>query len=151
MRSFTTWRNRLLTMAAILCALVTVAASELPASVIDPYLRVHGLLASDTMEGVADTAKAIEAAATALGANGAALTASAKKLAETTTLGQARAAFGDLSAALLDFAAKTKADLPGDLRVAFCPMNNKSWFQKEQEIRNPYYGSQMLTCGAFKK
>ena len=30
-------------------------------------------------------------------------------------------------------------------------MVKKHWLQTDKEIRNPYYGSSMLTCGTFKK
>jgi hypothetical protein len=30
-------------------------------------------------------------------------------------------------------------------------MVKKSWLQKEPDIRNPYYGTAMLTCGSFTK
>ena len=36
------------------------------------------------------------------------------------------------------------------MRLAYCPMVNKPWLQKDKEIRNPYYGAAMLTCGSFK-
>ena len=38
-----------------------------------------------------------------------------------------------------------------DVKVAFCTMVRKPWLQREKEIHNPYYGSQMPTCGEFKK
>jgi hypothetical protein len=41
-------------------------------------------------------------------------------------------------------------DLPG-MKVAYCPMAKRSWIQKEDAIRNPYYGKSMLTCGSFTK
>jgi hypothetical protein len=31
--------------------------------------------------------------------------------------------------------------------VQYCPMKKASWLSSEKEIRNPYYGSSMLTCG----
>jgi hypothetical protein len=30
-------------------------------------------------------------------------------------------------------------------------MIKKSWIQKDDAIKNPYYGSSMLTCGEIKK
>jgi len=127
------------------------AAAELPRAVIEPYLRVQAVLATDKLAGVPDAAKALESAAASLGSDAMPLAVNAKKLAMAQSLADARAAFGDLSTALLDYAAKTKADVPAGIRVAFCPMNSKSWLQEESEIKNPYYGSQMLTCGTFKK
>lgn len=29
----------------------------------------------------------------------------------------------------------------------YCPMKKSSWLSQEQPIKNPYYGSSMLTCG----
>jgi hypothetical protein len=37
-----------------------------------------------------------------------------------------------------------------DLKIAYCPMVKKSWLQREEQVRNPYYGAQMLTCGELK-
>ena len=39
----------------------------------------------------------------------------------------------------------------GDTKLAFCPMVKRSWLQKDEKIRNPYFGSTMLECGEFKK
>ena len=30
---------------------------------------------------------------------------------------------------------------------AYCPMKKANWLSSEKEIKNPYYGSAMLTCG----
>ena len=39
----------------------------------------------------------------------------------------------------------------GTVYYQFCPMANDgkgaNWLSKESAIKNPYYGSQMLTCG----
>ena len=37
--------------------------------------------------------------------------------------------------------------LVSDLKVGYCPMNSKSWIQREETARNPYYGTAMATCG----
>jgi hypothetical protein len=29
----------------------------------------------------------------------------------------------------------------------YCPMKDSNWLSKEETIKNPYYGSQMLSCG----
>jgi hypothetical protein len=39
---------------------------------------------------------------------------------------------------------------PEGVKVAFCPMVRKPWMQQGEAIANPYYGSQMLTCGSFR-
>jgi hypothetical protein len=33
----------------------------------------------------------------------------------------------------------------------YCPMQKATWMSKEEAIKNPYYGSQMLTCGSVKE
>ncbi len=44
---------------------------------------------------------------------------------------------------------------PQKLYQQKCPMYNEGkgaiWVSETKEIKNPYYGSQMLTCGAVKK
>ena len=34
--------------------------------------------------------------------------------------------------------------------LQYCPMKKAYWMSAEQEIRNPYYGKSMLTCGTVK-
>lgn len=52
-------------------------------------------------------------------------------------------AFSDNMAAL----AKVTKLGHGDIYKAYCPMKKASWLSKESAIKNPYYGSAMLTCG----
>lgn len=40
--------------------------------------------------------------------------------------------------------------LPQDVVVAYCPMIDARWLQKDGEIANPYYGEEMLTCGRIE-
>jgi hypothetical protein len=126
------------------------AAADLPAAVIDPYLHVQAALAGDKFDGVTAHATAIEQAASALGKDADAIVAGAKKLVAAKDIASARTAFGDLSTALTEYAAKTKSGLGADVRVAYCPMVNKPWLTRDKTIRNPYYGAAMLTCGSFK-
>ena len=126
-------------------------AAELPKSLVEPYLQIQAALANDKFGEVAVPAKAVEAAATTLGKDAEALAASAKKLSSVKTIEAARTAFGEVSDALVAYADKTKSELGADLHVAYCPMVNKPWVQKGEEIKNPYYGQSMLTCGMIKK
>lgn len=143
-------RQALAMAAAVLFVAGSVEAAELPKALIDPYLQVQVALAADKMDGVSEQAKAIEAAATPLGADAAKIVADARKLQAAKDIAAARTAFGELSEALMAYAEKTKSELPADVQIAFCPMVNKSWLQKDKEIRNPYYGASMLTCGSFR-
>lgn len=126
------------------------AAADLPAALVDPYLQVQVALAADQFDGVTTHAAAIEKAATALGGDAAAIVAGAKQLGAAKDIKEARTAFADVSTAITEYATKTKSGLGADVRVAYCPMIKKPWLTKDKTIRNPYYGSAMLTCGVFK-
>jgi hypothetical protein len=137
------------------CAVVTVLASagyaaELPAALVDPYLQIHGALAADKIAGVDQLAKSVETAATALGKDAEAVALSARKLAASKDVAAARTAFGEMSEAIVAYVDKTKSTWPAGVRVAFCPMVSKPWLQRDKEIKNPYYGASMLSCGSFK-
>ena len=34
------------------------------------------------------------------------------------------------------------------LYYQYCPMQDANWLSKEKAVKNPYYGSQMLSCGS---
>ena len=141
-------------IAAIALTLTCVApalAADLPAALIDPYLKAQTLLAEDKVEGLPAIAKTIETAAAALGKTGEAMAAGAKKLGAAAKIAEARTAFGDLSLAMIAYSESSKSGLGKGLHVAYCPMADKPWLQKGEDIKNPYYGSEMLTCGMIKK
>ena len=116
------------------------------ADVVGPYLSIQSALVKDELGPVAAAAKSLQKGAVRLGGDGKALVAAAAKTAEATSLEAARAAFGDLSTALIAYADATKQPIEGKI-VAFCPMVKKSWVQKEGTIANPYYGKAMSDCG----
>ena len=60
-------------------------------------------------------------------------------------LKSSRESYKTLSAAVTDF---VKANGYSDPAYSFyCPMVDQTWFQSEEKIANPFYGSQMLRCG----
>ena len=74
-----------------------------------------------------------------------------KTLSEQSDLENQRHEFIALSAHFIDWASQ---GLTSDetLYVQFCPMANDNqgaqWLSTEEEIRNPYYGDAMLSCGS---
>ena len=57
-----------------------------------------------------------------------------------------RETFADLSDKII--ALSKKAKLSADpVYVQYCPMKKSSWLSIEEAIKNPYYGSSMLSCG----
>jgi len=125
-------------------------ASDALKSIVGSYLQIHAQLAVDKTDGVKDAATAIETTAATMGETGEGIAKAAKALREAPDLKAAREAFGPLSDAVI---ARAQVEGWKDLGVkqAFCPMVKRSWVQKDEKIRNPYYGSTMLECGEFKK
>jgi hypothetical protein len=143
--------NRAVLSTIFAVAAVCVAtAAELAPALVDPYVRVQSALAADKIDGVKADAAAIGAAAGTLGEPAKAIAAAASRLEAAATLKDARMAFGEVSDALLAYAKATGSTMPPGVKTAYCPMANKSWLQKGDKIRNPYYGSEMLDCGSFR-
>ena len=126
-------------------------ASEALKAIVVVLPEIHAQLATDKLDGVKAPALALGTRAAEMGEKGAAMAKAAKTVADASDLKAARDAFGPLSDAVLA-AAKPKGhkDL-GGVKIAYCPMVRQSWLQKDDKIRNPYYGSTMLECGEFKK
>ncbi|MGB5880620.1 MAG: DUF3347 domain-containing protein [Thermoanaerobaculia bacterium] len=143
-----------------------VAAEEAPTSYMEmssDYEAIRLALLADSMEGVAEHAKAIHRQASSLLANfeavktgiaeeeGAVLEAA---LQEIESAASNLSAASSLESAREDFFTLTKPmaryrKLVGDQDtvVAYCPMAQKAWIQPDGEIGNPYLGQEMPNCG----
>jgi copper chaperone CopZ len=77
------------------------------------------------------------------------LTADAKSIAETQDIKKQRTVFMSLSKNMYDLMKVAKYETP--VFYQFCPMANggkgANWLSKDSAIKNPYYGSQMMSCG----
>lgn len=77
------------------------------------------------------------------------LAADAKLIANTKDIAAQRKYFISLSANMYALMKVAKAETP--VYYQFCPMANEgkgaNWLSKENTVKNPYYGSQMLSCG----
>ena len=129
----------------------TVQASDAMKAIVGSYLEIHARLATDKFDGIKGPAAALATRAEGLGEAGAGMAKAARTVGNAPDLKAARDAFGGLSDAVIA-AAKAEGwkDL-SDVKLAYCPMVQRSWLQKDEKISNPYYGSAMLTCGEFKK
>lgn len=71
----------------------------------------------------------------------------------TTEIGHQREHFAKLSAAIIEVMKVIKPDYT--VYIDHCPMYNNGkgadWLSTESIIKNPYYGSSMLTCGSTKQ
>lgn len=72
------------------------------------------------------------------------LRASARKMYKAKSLADLRLAFKGLSKPMATWANLSK---PVGIDVIYCPVANATWLQNKGPVRNPYYGSQMLTSG----
>ncbi len=141
----------LLALCVAVGACTRARAADVPASLVDPAIAIQTSLANDKMDGVQANAATIAAEATKLGKPAATIAAAAKDLQKQTRIADARVAFGSLSEALVAYLDTQKLSPGNGVKVAFCPMVLKPWLQKEGAINNPYFGSQMLGCGSFRK
>ena len=124
--------------------------SQMPASIMDPYLQIQTALAQDRVDEVRASAGEIATAATRLGAPAMKIDTAALQLASATELADAREKFGTLTDAVVTYMDGMHLNAPGGVRKAYCPMARKSWLQKGDTLANPYYGTAMPTCGEFK-
>lgn len=113
------------------------------------YLAVQAALAADRMAG-ADEIAALEEAAS----SSETLESQVAALREAADIAAQRAAFWPLSQALL--ARLEAGNHTGmTLHEVHCPMafdfEGASWISDEAEVRNPYFGDEMPTCGAVKR
>lgn len=73
----------------------------------------------------------------------------AEHIVETTDAKHQRDHFITLSKSVYELLKVSKYEVP--VYYQFCPMANDgkgaNWLSKENAVKNPYYGSQMLTCG----
>lgn len=132
-----------------------VRASDRLRGALDAYLAVHDALASDDAAGAAmhgaHFARAFEAAGLS-GEDAAVVRTRAAALAAADDLDGTREAFGHLS---VPFARLVEAEgVPAGMTLdrVRCGMardlpEQGVWLQRAGDIRNPYFGSAMLTCG----
>ena len=137
--------------ALMLAALLAAAPPDATELMINQAVAIASALAKDQLGDVATNAAGIDLEATSLGTPAAKRSGAAREMLKATKIADVRTAYGKLSEALVAYLeVQKRAPGPG-LKVAVCPMVNKPWIQKDGAIQNPYYGSEMLSCGSFKK
>ena len=135
--------------------------------IIDNYLKIKNALTKDDTNGTATAAKLLYKTFNSTNTNG--LTVSQKKeyLDIADDAKEHTEHIGD-NAGKIDHQREHFAILSKDINDLikllgsnqklyqdYCPMYNEGkgaiWISETKEIKNPYYGSQMLTCGSLKK
>ncbi len=79
-----------------------------------------------------------------------ALLSDAVVISQTKDLKLQREKFAALSINLFALA-KTVKLTTEPVYLQYCPMKKASWLSNSKTIKNPYYGSAMLTCGSVKE
>jgi hypothetical protein len=126
-------------------------ADDRTRAMVHAYLDVQAALAADSLEKTKAPAALLAERAAAAGPGAEAVAKAASAVQGAKDLKDARAAFGPLSDAVIArVQAEGSRELLAEVKLAYCPMARRSWLQREDTIRNPHYGSQMLTCGEFR-
>ena len=123
-------------------------ASSTQEELVAAYLTIQEQLAADSAEGVVRSANRLAAAARGLAekkehAKELQAIARAAEGMNGTEVDTLRAAFAPVSLAMAIYSAEVELGP----ELLYCPMKKAYWLQKDEEIRNPYYGKSMLTCG----
>lgn len=81
------------------------------------------------------------------------LKANGQEIVALKDVAKQRKTFALLSKNMYELAKVTKQETP--VYYQHCPIYNNgkgaNWLSKEEVVRNPYYGSQMLTCGTIQE
>jgi len=81
------------------------------------------------------------------------LTANAEKISTAKDVSKQRETFALLSKNMYELTKVSKQETP--VYYQHCPMYNNgkgaNWLSKQDVIKNPYYGSKMLTCGSVQE
>ena len=81
------------------------------------------------------------------------LTANTEKITTSKDVAKQRETFALLSKNMYELAKVSKQEIP--VYYQHCPMYNNgkgaNWLSKEEAVKNPYYGSKMLTCGSVQE
>lgn len=78
------------------------------------------------------------------------LATAAGTIATSNDISKQREAFISLSNSMIVLSKGIKLSNQ-EVYIDYCPMKKASWLSAEKEIKNPYYGSSMLTCGSIKE
>ena len=124
--------------------------SPIPASIVEPYLKIQTALFHDSMDGVKANAGNIATAATPLGSPAFKIGTTAAELTAAVELPDARDTFGRLSDAIVTYMNGLQLLPPDGVQVAVCETTHKQWLQEGSAISNPYDGASAPSCGVFR-
>ncbi|MBX9767425.1 MAG: hypothetical protein K2X47_09155 [Bdellovibrionales bacterium] len=105
------------------------------------YIKIQEKLASDSIGGIKSEAIAIQQAAKKLNPE---ISRTSEKLAGAKNIQEAREIFKELSGSVVPLVNGSRTT---EFEVVSCSMAKAKWVQRKGDIKNPYYGKSMLSCG----
>lgn len=122
-------------------------------AVFEHYEKLTDALVKGDAAAAKVSAAAIETGAAAADASGK-LAEAAQKIGAASDIETQRGAFSALNNTFIGLV-KASGMSSGELHVEFCPMaldnTGARWISRSKEIRNPYFGDAMLTCGSVEE
>lgn len=122
-------------------------------AVYSQYARLTDALIEADVKAAKIAANAIEAGATGV-TGGKVLASAAARISAASTVEAQRKAYGSLSGDMMRLV-KASGLAEGQVHVQYCPMafdnEGAAWLSTTREIRNPYMGESMLTCGETRE
>ena len=124
------------------------AAGDAMSKILGEYLKIQEALATDSNAAIRASIHVILKLSLQLRGDEKKL---AKEIAKATgelslakDITEEREAFKNLSAPIVDW---VKIQKPKNVEVVFCSMAKASWVQKRGQVKNPYTGKSMQSCG----
>lgn len=122
------------------------SAADMPmkSELLSAYAKIADALASDDLGGATAAAGALAEHAGMAGQKQ--MAEQAARISKASNISAAREQFKALSLSIEPLAAGVEA-----YTVMTCAMAKADWVQTAGDVRNPYYGKSMLSCGEAKK
>lgn len=137
----------ILVIAALVFGLARPASAEdapMKSELLSAYAKIADALAADDLGGAKAAANALVDHARMVGQKQ--IAEQAAGITKTANISAAREQFKTLSLSIEPLAAGVDG-----YTVMTCAMAKADWVQTAGEVRNPYYGKSMLSCGEAKK
>ncbi|SFH90449.1 DUF3347 domain-containing protein [Halpernia frigidisoli] len=139
-------------------SVITFSAQQNDASIsklFQNYLSIKNALVSDNSDNASKAANEFIKSASMIDfkvlseGNINVLKKDASQISDSRSIDSQREIFGHLSQNMISLTKNFKlADK--SVFVQYCPMADSSWLSSEKEVKNPFYGSSMLSCGSVK-
>jgi hypothetical protein len=132
----------------VLIALTAAVAAQAPSPLWNSYVAIKdALVNSDAATASVKAGEFIKTADDIKETNlRQKLVENAKSIAATKDIKEQRDQFAKLSQNFYSLVKSVKLSAQPVYQL-YCPMKKQSWLSNEKNIRNPYYGTAMLTCG----